>query len=501
MVFSHGGNGGNGYGQIVGGSSYGKSWQLASGSGGGGCFGNIDGYGGGIIGIYALRQLTFNGSFYSNGIEGASNRGGGSGGMILIASPELQGYGRLSVIGGNGGSGSTPGGGGGGGIISLTKTGSSSTTSSEESSYSFSFAGIFSLNGGNAGSVTTGGAMMASSMDATSGQSGISTLPSCPPGWGGIGTSSVADGNLCQECPFGQYSPGGSNMPCMMCTNGPNNVVYTSSGTENNCEWSCKKGYVSESCVTPIQHFINTSLGGTAGVAGMLIGFLLIFFLPLTYFRLRKKYGWFSDKDSNIYGINFGGVHFDERGFMIFGNNAETDAAKLIDSSNPLFRDSFCKSDVSFSVNESPVKKSNSDVAAENRANAKTMKELRKAFRLSDNDVHHHACRIYFVGTNHPFQCRGGPWILPSARPVSLRPTVKRAEFLTFATAINDLMKWNIFSWEIILISIFSFIFPPFASLLMVRLWLFCLICFSFFFVALALTIGEYSLYLIFRAH
>ncbi|NNM86558.1 MAG: hypothetical protein HKL96_12485 [Phycisphaerales bacterium] len=116
-IFAGGGNGGNGGAGGLGG---------AGGNGGNGGTGGNGGGGGGAVELYALGQLTVNGSIIAAGAAGQSGTAGAIGGLGSSggngvagqpggspASASQSGYGG---VGGNGGNGGTGGNGGSGGI-------------------------------------------------------------------------------------------------------------------------------------------------------------------------------------------------------------------------------------------------------------------------------------------------------------------------------------------------------------------------------------------------
>lgn len=96
------------------GDDYSSTGLLSSGSGGGcsapsrtSCL--QQGFGGGLINIYAPNLLNLNSNISSNGQSGAYCGGGGSGGSISITTNVLKGSGKVRANGGAGGSCSQPG--------------------------------------------------------------------------------------------------------------------------------------------------------------------------------------------------------------------------------------------------------------------------------------------------------------------------------------------------------------------------------------------------------
>jgi hypothetical protein len=113
----YGGVGGPGWGG-GGGATYGTSNNPASpGSGSGGGF-NVGTSGGGYVQIVASGTVAVEatGTITMNGLDGAWDSGGGSGGGVYIQCGRLSGSGTIRANGGNGGG---HGGGGGGGRIAL----------------------------------------------------------------------------------------------------------------------------------------------------------------------------------------------------------------------------------------------------------------------------------------------------------------------------------------------------------------------------------------------
>lgn len=80
-----------------------------------------------------------------------------------------------------------------------------------------------------------------------------------------------------------------------------------------------------------------------------------------------------------------------------------------------------------------------------------TNKEIRQMFRLLERDLSKHAGRICLVGSNQPLKMFGGPWILPTNRPISLRPVLSREAYHRFACEVNAAMSWDFWSWDVAL--------------------------------------------------
>jgi len=77
-----------------------------------------------------------------------------------------------------------------------------------------------------------------------------------------------------------------------------------------------------------------------------------------------------------------------------------------------------------------------------------TNKEIRQTFRLLERDLTKHAGRICLVGSNQPLKMFGGPWVLPTNRPISLRPMLSREAYHRFACEVNEAVAWNVWSWD-----------------------------------------------------
>ena len=62
----------------------------------------------------------------------------------------------------------------------------------------------------------------------------------------------------------------------------------------------------------------------------------------------------------------------------------------------------------------------------------------------------------------------GGQWLLPTNRPISLRPMFKREEYKQFANDVNKAMNIRWFSWDNLFISILFVIAPPLCNWILV---------------------------------
>lgn len=158
----HGGSGGSGFdpiGEVLvpGGICYGSLDQSTTlGSGGGSSYAGEGGLGGGQIQISAGGTASLDGLLSANGADATNSRaGGGAGGSIWIAAPNITGSGTIIANGGKG----EPiyGGGGGGGRILLqcgTNNFSGNITAYGGSGWQFGGAGsIFTQTGSQAGIV------------------------------------------------------------------------------------------------------------------------------------------------------------------------------------------------------------------------------------------------------------------------------------------------------------------------------------------------------------
>lgn len=86
-----------------------------SGSGGGSCSSANGGSGGGLLHLQVVNFLLVNGEITTDGEDGETNSGGGSGGSIFISTKEIKGNGLITSSGGS----SSGGGGGSGGRIAF----------------------------------------------------------------------------------------------------------------------------------------------------------------------------------------------------------------------------------------------------------------------------------------------------------------------------------------------------------------------------------------------
>ena len=399
-----GGNGGYGGSGINaagnGGSSQSSSTYFNAGSGGG-VYSNsntifseyaataqnnsvvsLSGAGGGVIVMIGTVSAALYGVMTSNGMSGDANCGGGAGGTIAVNTMLLSGTGPLQAVGGTGGSNPYPGGGGGGGYITLYNPEGVYISGSTQT---FTYTGSIDSLGGSA------------SAGATSGSAGDLALPACPPGYG---NSASSDGtcpepcNMCQLCGIGFYSYGNSDQPCSSCNNRPNtHSYYTTPGqTGPNCLFDCDPGYSTMQC-TQFDYFL--SLITVGGFAGAIAGIVLILFLPLMYYRLKFRYGWFESKDKKD---NFIDIFIKEK-FGDFigvddGNGSRVNEDRIKDSSN---------GDLAA---QEHLGETRSQLRAREKIPTNTV-ERRKACRLSDQDMHDHACRINLLGSNSPLSIYG----------------------------------------------------------------------------------------------
>ena len=341
------------------------------------------GTGGGVIVLIGISSVALNGNMQSNGGNGGTNCGGGAGGTIAVNTLVLSGTGTLQANGGSGGSNPYPGGGGGGGYVTLYNP---YNLYVQQSSQTFTYTGSMDAMGGNA---LTG---------ATSGESGILALPDCPPGYGNSASSTgscTEPCNMCEICQVGTYSTGGTDQPCSTCSNRPNNhAYYTTLGeTSSNCPYNCYDGYSTLSC-SQFDYYLGIIT--VEGFTFALFGVFLIFFLPLLYYRLKYRYGWFESSDRKkkndlLFDIfmKFAGV---DDGTI---NNGDSNATRDIASRNLT------------AIEQAGEKyEGKSQLRARDRIPTDRV-ERRKACRMCDQDLENHACRINLLGSNSPFWFRG----------------------------------------------------------------------------------------------
>jgi hypothetical protein len=345
----------------------------------------------------------------------------------------MSGKGYISARGGFGGNSQFPGGGGGGGVVSLFNY--------QESFQMYSFTGYVDVNGGNAGVIPAPQAdsfSLETSLDggdaqhpyaaavarnlrladarfasnsispATAGKSGVAFLPVCKAGYG----NDADTGAICEECPVGTYSLGDSSGPCLQCTNAPTHSHYLDAGeTDPDCPYACDAGYVTNHCYNQFQNFIYAIMGVPA-FAGMCVGIFLVLMGPLTYQRLKRKYGWFSEesymkakkKKREMFGLDFFARNQDADDDSIFdtshGKGDKMIKMQKFTTENPVLR----------AMSSDPSRMSTESEASSTRIRPlrnKMFAERRREHRMNDQDLIFHAYRINLLGSNHPLQSKG----------------------------------------------------------------------------------------------
>jgi hypothetical protein len=438
---ANGGNGGNSFIGTPGGLAYGSYSILSSGSGGGCDSKTTSPYasssGGGIIAVHVKSRFELYGNLFVDGSNGASGCGAGAAGTVYINAGSMYGRGVISATGGIP-VGSSAGGAGGGGVVFL------GNYQGKNEGINYDFYGPIDSNGG-----------LANTGQANAGSNGIISYPLCPVGYGSV-NQATSDGNFCEVCPTGYYSSSSSNDPCSLCTNAPSTGTYTKSAwTTSDCPYSCETGYVTNDCVTPFQNIINTRLGGFFGFSGMIAGGLALLIAPLLYYRMQRKYGWHDSADKLIFGVRLPRVPW-----VVRDANGKL-KIKMVYLIKPKSVSTVSEVEIKDveSLNIADRKLRLMQKSQEQRINATTFNDIRTAYRLSDSDAPTHACRVYLLGSNHPFQSYGGPWKLPLHRPICLRPMLWRDEYKSFALELNSLATWN--WYQIFLRYFLMLILPP----------------------------------------
>lgn len=500
------GAGGNGQGSQVSiiGAAYTQAatFKYSSGSGGSSNIHLSDmnsfaGSGGGIVIAKARKSLLLLGTVSSNGLRGQSSSGGGAGGTVVINTRSLQGAGgSILAQGGQGGDSlgrNGAGGGGGGGQIVIF---SPSSSSSKYLNGQYSFSGTVDASPGDPGTACNlNGCESLSS--AQGGQTGRIFWPLCPPGWGNV----YSTGQMCVQCTIGQYSVKLSSTTlsgpeCSVCTNKPNCPVglpcyssyYVVGETNSDCKYICAPGYQFRPyCVNAFDNIVSY-LGGLKAFVLMFLGAITVFvFLPAFLIWYRKKY---YDQDDDK-----------EKDFLshIFSSRDvsaadQTDDPSMIEmsavSKNPISPDGADGSASIVAVDRKrkesvdafPSSPADGDASAvggdllavrRRRRDVGTLKshnEERNFCKMTETDLSNHACRVYLLGTNHPFSYRGGAWIMQKCRPICLRPTLHRDEYEKLANKVNQLTRWTFFSWDVIFFLI-AMIFVPHLSALVLAFY------------------------------
>jgi len=409
----YGGAGGCGYGSGSNeGLGYASTSSFSAGSGGGRYYASINsvvlvqnstdmqnnqvtntstqsGAGGGVIVFVGVESVILNAYISSNGIQGETNCGGGAGGTIAVSAGSFSGTGRLESMGGSGGYNPYPGGGGGGGIVTLFNPNGQYISNSQQT---FAYSGNI---------ITTGGSAFAG---AGGGSTGDIFLPSCPPGYG---NSPSSDGvceepcSMCSICIIGTYSSSYSSNPCTNCNNAPSHSNYISEGsTTANCEFQCEDGYVTNHCYSQFDNFLYVQIT-VGGFAGTIIGVFFLVFFPLLYYRLKYRHGWFEKSQfQKKKKDNFIDIFFKENVADFFGIQDEVAAQR-----NLSLDDNTIGNNASNTLPTQYLNGGRSQLR--NGMIPRNLVELRKACKLSDQDMAHHACRINMLGSNSPFRSRG----------------------------------------------------------------------------------------------
>jgi hypothetical protein len=236
---------------------------------------------------------------------------------------------------------------------------------------------------------------------ATPGEAGKAFLPVCPAGTG----NDPVTGAVCQTCPTGYYSLGDSSGACLQCTNAPTHSHYLDSGqTTADCPYACDSGYATNHCYNQIQNFIYNIMGVPA-FAGMCVGIFLVLMGPLTYQRLKRKYGWFDDEfkqKRDIFGLDFFARNRDDDDEML--DTSEGKGNKMIrmqkfKTENPIVGASTDAGRMSLDsqISSTRIRALRNQVFAERR----------REHRMNDQDLIFHAHRVNLLGSNHPLQSRG----------------------------------------------------------------------------------------------
>jgi hypothetical protein len=477
-----GGSGGASYGAGGAGSSDSKSAVLPGGdaygiqnlvfypgSGGGvdlPCAGsNHTSVGGGIVYLYANVTLNISGQVSSNGrISDRCGSGGAGGGSVVIFSNGLVGSNGKIVANGAAGGVSTnstvpaAGGGGGGGIVVFINA-----TRYDYKGYSF------------VGTITASGGLPGYSQvdyfnyPATSGIDGFVHWPTCAPGYG-----NDYQGKVCAPCGSSLYSDQYSSGECLYCSNKPQHSEYktlpSGDATNSNCPYICDNGYAHERCINPLTYFIYLC-GGPYALVFENLAIWLFLILPLIYFRLLGKQLWLQEKVKQIrfaklFDTGRSASHYSTNYFNERENSTYTESLLPINSTASRLH-SRVYSHYSTSTYGKHPQRSISFVLNNDVDTMFTPKELRLGCRLQEADMPVHACRVFLLGANNPFECFGGPWMLPPHRPVSVRPMIDRIKYKKFACDINAALSWPIHSMETWLYAAVLLVFPAFAASLM----------------------------------
>ena len=244
---------------------------------------------------------------------------------------------------------------------------------------------------------------------AISGQDGVLNLPACPPGYG----NGVSTGTVCGLCPVGTYGPGDGYNICYQCTNRPKHSQYTDTGVEDDdCPYECNSGYSTTDCYTPFQNFLFHTLG-VLGLTLSAAGICALIFMPLLYLRYKKEYSWYEDHRKIVLPTD-AFTHVDQ-----FRNNEQRPSSGRKSSmdetnysvDNPLSADhggdASVASDAHSKVSSAGGASQSTTGTSLPKAFQRMNRDLRLRFRMGDSDLPQHACRINFLGSNHPDPLRG----------------------------------------------------------------------------------------------
>jgi hypothetical protein len=471
-----------------GGLPYGSRAGAGTLGSGGGC---VDGgFGGGIV-MLGTAGIILDGEIHSNGHDGQNGAGGGSGGFLgITVSHYLQGYGRISAIGGNAqcipppsssSSSSFPqtpniintnttnslnkimasatgvvtdllpegttiklicGGGGGGGRLQLH-----GCDHSDFDKCTSGFVGNYTVSGGVSLTQDFSTATKAPPDAAASpGESGTSTCTGSSTGSSSSVSSSASlaagssgtffgfpcapgyGGLFCRICKVGTFKTESNSEECVPCTNAPTNSHYTSEGSiSSNCEWACDPGYSGSHCVSPLQQFFD-ACGGKIGFVFVLMS-IVVFFILLGFACRNQKEPSYLNGGSGYHDGSSGSKS--ERQHLLRRRAAVT---------NVTTRSRFAWLWRIFHwprVSGYP--------------------------KLMERDLPEHMARIYFSGTND----RHAPLKMRTTVPEPLKSVLYEEEFKQFAERINTALIWPegiLASWGNLFYFVVCFVCLPWAS-------------------------------------
>lgn len=266
---------------------------------------------------------------------------------------------------------------------------------------------------------------------AAPGSPGYTLLPNCPAGYGN--SISLGSGSICAICTEGYYNTADNNNACSKCTNAPSHSYYNEQGeTTSQCEYLCTAGYSTTNCYSPFENFLFNTLG-VVGISTISIAFFLLILAPLFYYRLKKTYGWFQYSQYNnnnkkktqnkgVLGTTFFDFGFGQHEFgSAFRGKHKSKSVydkERVDNLtvNPMALEANSTNNLHIQdINAVKEYQTSTDTRSfsmqldhHNKFNVgHTMKDLRLFHRLQDHNMPSHACRIYFLGANHPIKTRG----------------------------------------------------------------------------------------------